>query len=83
MGSSVPRVFLVPWCRYFCFLPETFDLLAGPRVDNFQSLDPRKQELLEARFLGMRSSSNPAGGATNNLTSSSSNLMVNSKIQPR
>ena len=52
-------------------------------MDNFQSLDPRKQELLEARFLGMRSSSNPAGGATNNLTSSSSNLMVNSKIQPR
>jgi hypothetical protein len=32
-------------------------------VDNFQALDPRKQELLEARFLGMRSTSNPAGGS--------------------
>ena len=30
-------------------------------MDNFQTLDPRKQELLEARFLGMRSTSNPAG----------------------
>lgn len=29
-------------------------------MDNFQTLDPRKQELLEARFLGMRSTSNPA-----------------------
>ncbi len=38
-------------------------LCAGPRVDNFQALDPRKQELLEARFLGMRSTSNPAGGS--------------------
>lgn len=32
-------------------------------MDNFQTLDPRKQELLEARFLGMRSTSNPAGGS--------------------
>lgn len=38
-------------------------ICAGPRVDNFQALDPRKQELLEARFLGMRSTSNPAGGS--------------------
>lgn len=38
-------------------------MCAGPRVDNFQALDPRKQELLEARFLGMRSTSNPAGGS--------------------
>lgn len=37
--------------------------MSGPRVDNFQTLDPRKQELLEARFLGMRSTSNPAGGS--------------------
>lgn len=42
---------------YNCFI------CAGPRVDNFQTLDPRKQELLEARFLGMRSTSNPAGGS--------------------
>ncbi|XP_046645587.1 serine/threonine-protein kinase tousled-like 2 isoform X4 [Daphnia pulicaria] len=38
-------------------------IMSGPRVDNFQALDPRKQELLEARFLGMRSTSNPAGGS--------------------
>ncbi|XP_059351937.1 serine/threonine-protein kinase tousled-like 2 isoform X3 [Daphnia carinata] len=38
-------------------------IMSGPRVDNFQTLDPRKQELLEARFLGMRSTSNPAGGS--------------------
>ena len=44
---------------WFVFAP-----FAGPRVDNFQTLDPRKQELLEARFLGMRSTSNPAGGSS-------------------
>ena len=47
-----------------------FCVCTGPRVENFQSLDPRKREKLEERFLGVRSSSNPAGGnggAGNNL----------------
>lgn len=43
---------------------ERASCFAGPRVDNFQALDPRKQELLEARFLGMRSASNPAGAGS-------------------
>ena len=59
-------------------------------MDNFQTLDPRKQELLEARFLGMRSSSNPAGGSTvsNNLplpitnSTQSCNLMASQVQQP-
>ena len=48
-------------CMVFLIVFFFFLNLLGPRVDNFQTLDPRKQELLEARFLGMRSTSNPAG----------------------
>ena len=53
-----------------------FCCCTGPRVDNFQTLDPRKQELLEARFLGMRSSSNPAGGSGGAVSSNLPSLPI-------
>ena len=82
--------FYFPWIVNTSFELMIGLLFAGPRVDNFQTLDPRKQELLEARFLGMRSSSNPAGGSTvsNNLplpianSTQSCNLMASQVQQP-
>ena len=71
MSNQLRRVFSSLSLTLFFIL--SILLLTGPRVDNFQTLDPRKQELLEARFLGMRSTSNPAGGSGgNNLQPSSS-----------
>ncbi|XP_077514765.1 tousled-like kinase isoform X8 [Amblyomma americanum] len=46
-------MFLAPLCAFQRWEPET--------MDNIHSLDPRKQELLEARFLGSRQLCNNVG----------------------
>ncbi|XP_077555242.1 tousled-like kinase isoform X2 [Haemaphysalis longicornis] len=63
-------MFLAPLCAFQRWEPET--------MDNIHSLDPRKQELLEARFLGNRQlcnnlgSSSPAGPYLGQTSQSSS-----------